>query len=64
MEAEEKACLKELRNHVPGPLQGHSISLPEAAVTNYYRLDGLNNRHAFSLSSKTWKSKKKIPVGV
>lgn len=34
MEAEGKACLKELRNHVPGPLQGHSISLPEQNTTD------------------------------
>lgn len=62
MEAKEKACLKELRNHVPGALQGHSISLPEAAITKYHRLEGLNNRHESSHSSRSWKSKMKIPV--
>lgn len=37
--------------------------IPSAAVTNYYRLDGLNNRNLFSRSSRGQKSEIKVLVG-
>lgn len=35
-----------------------------AATTNGHRLDGLSNINLFSYSSRSWKSKMKVPVGV
>lgn len=35
------------RNHVPGPFEGHDISLLRAAVTKYRRLGCLTNRKYF-----------------
>ena len=35
-----------------------------AAITKYHRLVGLNNRHLSSLSTRGWKSKIKVPVGL
>lgn len=36
----------------------------EAAVTKFRQLGGLNNRHAFSRSSRDWRSKIKVPAGL
>lgn len=37
---------------------------PRATIRKYHKLDGTDNRNAFSLISAGWKSKIKMPAGL